>query len=105
MKLTGYVLDDVEKPWAIEGKTGKSRIVTVLDRDPGEHRLLQPLKMKIKEGDVLAGAVGSLRDAVVEIAITRFDQGERTKEISIAAIVLSVAGSMQFKAVPAEKKG
>lgn len=97
MKLTAYVLDDVEKEWAVDGKNGKTRSLTVLDRDSGDTRLLQPLKLKIKEGDKLAGPVGSLRDAVVELAITRIDQGERTKELGVSGHVLAVTGSMAFQ--------
>jgi len=108
MKMQAYVLEDVSREWTIQeksgSKSGTTRTITVLDRDQGESRLLQPLKVKLSEKDVNAGPVGSLRDAVVEIAITRIDQQERTKELGVSGHVLSVAGSMQFKPAAAESK-
>lgn len=100
MKMQAYVLDDTSKAWAFEGKSGVTRSLVVLDREQGEERLLQPLKLKIREDDKLAGPVGSLRDAVVDLAITRIEQGERTKELSVAGHVVAVLGSLDFKAVP-----
>ena len=104
MKMQAYVLEDSQKEWKMDGKNGVTRSLVVLDRDQGDSRLLQPLKLKIREGDTLAGAVGSLRDAVVELAITRIDQGERTKELGIAGHVLAVNGSMAFKPATESKK-
>ncbi|MFA7345702.1 MAG: hypothetical protein WC003_15490 [Terrimicrobiaceae bacterium] len=88
----------------MDGKSGVTRSLVVLDRDSGDSRLLQPLKLKIREGDSLAGKVGSLRDAVVELAITRIDQGERTKDLGIAGHVVAVTGAMAFKPASEVKK-
>lgn len=108
MKMQAYVLDDVSKEWTIQekggSKSGTTRTITVLDRDQGDSRLLQPLKIKLSDKDTNAGPVGSLRDAVVEVALTRIDQQERTKELGVSGHVLSVAGSMQFKPFAADKK-
>ena len=105
MKMQAYVLEDSEREWKMDGKSGVTRSLIVLDRDQGESRLLQPLKLKIRDGDQLAGKVGSLRDAVVELAITRIDQGERTKELGVAGHVLAVSGSMAFKPAAEVRKG
>ena len=104
MKMQAYVLDDSSKEWKMDGKSGVTRSLVVLDRDEGDSRLLQPLKLKIREGDPLAGAPGSLRDAVVDLAITRVEQGERTKELAISGHVRSVNGLMSFKPASAESK-
>jgi len=97
MKLNAYVIEDGGRDWEMNGQKGRTRTIVLLDRDQGETRLLQPLKLKIRQNDALAGKEGELRDAVIDVAITRFDQNERTKEITAEGHVLSVNGAMQYR--------
>lgn len=96
MQITGFVLEDSEKEWSVDGRSGVSRTIVIIDRDEGESRLLQPLRLRIKESEI-AGPTGSLRDSVVRLAITRIEQNERTKDVRIDGHVLEVAGSMRFE--------
>lgn len=96
MQMTGFVLEDSVNQWEMDGRKGETRTIVVIDRDEGEARLLQPLRLRIRETEV-AGPAGSLRDSVVRLAITRIEQNERTKDVRIDGHVLEVAGALRFE--------
>jgi len=97
MQITGFVLEDSVRDWVMDGKTGQTRTIVLIDQDDGEARLLQPLRLKIPLESQVSGPAGVLRNSVVEAAITRIEQNERTKDVRIEGHIVRVAGAMVFR--------
>lgn len=105
MKATVMVTEDVTGSWEFDGKSGTSRTLTCVDQDP-ENRLIPAFLVKIDVKDPVAGdgAQGaSLKDAVVELAITDINQREHNKRLTFHGRPLKVLG--QMKMVPYQVDG
>ncbi len=97
MQISGFVLEDSIREWEMEGRKGQTRTIVLIDQDDGDARLLQPLRLKIPLESQVSGPAGALRNSVVEAAITRIEQNERTKDVRIEGHIVRVSGSMVFR--------
>jgi len=104
MQISGFVLEDSVRDWEMDGKKGQTRTIVIIDQDDGEARLLQPLRLKIPLESVVSGPAGALRNSVVEAAITRIEQNERTKDVRIEGHIIRVAGAMVFREIAKKDK-
>lgn len=98
MKATVMVTEDVTGPWSFEGKSGISRNLTCVDQDP-EHRLIPAFQVKIDVKDPIAGdgeQGASLKDAMIEIAITDINQREHNKRLTFSGRPVKILGQMKM---------
>ncbi len=83
----------------MDGRKGQTRTIVLIDQDDGDARLLQPLRLKIPLESQVSGPAGALRNSVVEAAITRIEQNERTKDVRIEGHIVRVSGAMVFREI------
>lgn len=108
MKAICMVVDDVTKPWEVNGDKGISRKLTLVDQDP-EHRLIPAFLCKIPVKSELTGdgnQGASLKDSIIEIAFNDIEQNDYNKRLTLKGDVLAIKGTMKmvpFKPEPAPK--
>ena len=98
------VTEDTMKTWEMEGRSGISRLLTCVDQDP-ENRLIPAFLVKIEATDPVGGDAtqgASLKDAVIEVAITDINQREHNKRLTFHGRPLKILGQMKMVPFKAE---